>query len=370
MKRKLASIQRIAALEPIEGADKIQLATINGWKVITAIDNGFSVGDLVIYCEIDAFLPVREELEFLRKSSFKNMGLKEGFRIKTMKLRGALSQGLIVPISVLSQKEGGLSVMKYITGPVLWIFPAEDDEQVITVPLEEGTDVTELLGVVKWEVAEVGGYNGCVGCQGKRAGNFPYFIPKTDEERIQNMPKVLTREQNKRFVVTEKLHGTSFTAFVYNDEFGVCSRNFEIEEDDSLYWRMARHYGVEDRLRTMSPYKDVAIQGEIIGEGVNKNYYGIEGHKLHIFSLYFISERRYATPEELIDFLIEVSMEPVPVLDNNFQLPLTVDEMLTYAKGASVYPLQKVREGVVVRSLDEPRISFKAVSNDYLLKEE
>ena len=152
MERKLASVRSISNLSPIEGADKIELATVDGWKVVVAKDVGHKVGDLIIYCEIDSFLPIKEEFEFLRKSSFKKMGDQEGFRLKTIRLRGQISQGLIMPISVLNPPDTNIYVEPF-----------------------EGLDVTEMLGIVKYEPpipAELAG---------KVKGLFPSFIPKTDE---------------------------------------------------------------------------------------------------------------------------------------------------------------------------------------------
>jgi RNA ligase (TIGR02306 family) len=108
MERKLATIRKITDITPIEGADKIELATVGGWKVVVAKDAGHKVGDLVVYCEIDSFLPIRDEFEFLRKSSYKKMSDgTEGFRLKTSKLRGQISNGLILPLSTLEKVTGG-----------------------------------------------------------------------------------------------------------------------------------------------------------------------------------------------------------------------------------------------------------------------
>ena len=128
MERKLATVKKITNIRPIEGADMIELATVGGWNVVVGKDVGHKVGDMVVYCEIDSFLPIRDEFEFLRKSSFKKMGEQEGFRLKTIKLRGQVSQGLILPISVV---------------PITQFATAHD--------LPEGLDVTEMLGIVKYE---------------------------------------------------------------------------------------------------------------------------------------------------------------------------------------------------------------------------
>jgi RNA ligase (TIGR02306 family) len=218
--RKLASIKIIDDIQPIEGADMIELAVVGGWKVVIAKDVGHKVGDHVVYCEIDSFLPIEPEFEFLRKSSFKKMGAQEGFRLKTIKLRGQVSQGLIIPlrdaIDVIIRRSG----MDYV-GTF-----AEDD------------DVTGMLGIQKYEPP--------VPAQlaGKAKGNFPGFIQKTDEERVQN----LTRDYEgwklqsaHQFYAAEKLDGSSATFYLRDGQFGVCSRNLElVEVEDNTFWKVAR----------------------------------------------------------------------------------------------------------------------------------
>ena len=211
MERKLASIRKISNIQPIEGADKIELVTVDGWKVVVAKDVGHKIGDLVIYCEIDSFLPIKPEFEFLRKSSYKKMGDQEGFRLKTIKLRGVTSQGLILPLSVLEgDDEMKIGISKQPWGDQLQLGPYDN-----TLVLEVGADVTEHLGIVKYEPpipAELAG---------KVKGLFPSFLRKTDEERIQNLSDQYDELKTHTYYVTEKLDGSSAT-FYYNDGvFGV-----------------------------------------------------------------------------------------------------------------------------------------------------
>ena len=182
--RKLASIRKISNIEPIVGADKIELVTVDGWKVVVAKDVGYKIGDFVIYCEIDSFLPVREEFEFLRKSSFKKMGDQEGFRLKTIKLRGQISQGLILPLSVLEgEDEMKIGISKQPWGEQLQLGPYDN-----ALVIEEGVDVTEMLGIQKYEApipAELAG---------KVKGSFPSFLSKTDEERCLSEDTLILTE--------------------------------------------------------------------------------------------------------------------------------------------------------------------------------
>lgn len=179
--RKLATIRKIKEIRPIEGADAIELAVVDGWNVVVAKNVGHKVGDKVVYCEIDSFLPIREEFEFLRKTSYKKMGNLEGFRLKTIRLRGQISQGLVLPYSVILSQQG-------------------EDKQ----DLSEGSDVTEMLGVVKYEPPIPAQLSGQV------KGGFPGFLRKTDEERIQNLEEQYQRWRSNpelSFYATEKLDG-------------------------------------------------------------------------------------------------------------------------------------------------------------------
>jgi RNA ligase (TIGR02306 family) len=234
--RKLATIRKITDIRPIEGADKIEIATVGGWNVVVAKDVEHKVGNSVVYCEIDSFLPIKEEFEFLRKSSYKKMGDQEGFRLKTIRLRGQLSQGLILPISVVP-------ITQFATGH----------------DLPEGLDVTEMLGIVKYEPpipAEL---------SGKVKGGFPSFLRKTDEERVQNLVKEyeeykLTSEH--QFYMTEKLDGSSATFYMNESEFGVCSRNLELlETEGNTFWKVARELDLENKFKIKG---NICLQGELI----------------------------------------------------------------------------------------------------------
>lgn len=337
MERKLASVQIVSEIRPIEGADAIEVARINNWDVVVK-KGEFKTGDFCIYFEIDSFLPIKEEFEFLRKSSYKKMGAQEGFRLKTIRLRGQVSQGLLIPIHV-----------KELFGDTVY----------------EGMDVTELLGVVKYEPpipAELAG---------KVRGNFPGFLRKTDEERVQNLSKEYPTwiEQDLDFYVTEKLDGSSATFYLNNDQFGVCSRNLDLEETEgNTFWKVARELQIEEKLREYG--RNLAIQGELIGEGIQGNPYNIKGHTVRFFNVFDIdSQTYYGLPMFLALFEHQLKLETVPVLTNlTMKLPQTIDECLAFADGKSVLNQNFDREGVVFRTMDRT-ISFKAISNTFLLNE-
>jgi RNA ligase (TIGR02306 family) len=331
--RKLASVVKIVDIQPIPGADAIVVATVKGWKVVVKV-NEYKVGDLAVYYEIDSFLPIRPQFEFLRKSSYKRMGSGEGFRLKTIRLRGQISQGLLTPIP-----EG-------ISNP------------------KEGDDLTEALDIVKYEPpipAQLAG---------KIKGTFPSFIPKTDEIRIQNFEsEVGFSPVGERAYVTEKLDGTSFTCYFNNGVFGVCGRNWELSEtSDNSLWRMANVLQLKEKMTKHG--KNIALQGELIGAGINGNLYGLSDHKLYFFTGYDIDKGRRMFFDELEWVLFGLQLQMVPVLEKyGFVIPNEnniVDYMLRYAEGKSVLNMEVDREGVVVRGL-EREFSFKAISNTYLL---
>jgi RNA ligase (TIGR02306 family) len=338
MERKLATIRQIDNIQPIEGADMIELTTVGGWKVVVAKDVNHKVGDLVVYCEIDSFLPIEPEFEFLRKSSYKKMADgTEGFRLKTIKLRGQVSQGLIVPLDVLLKR--GVS---------------SDD-------VYEGLDVTGTLGIVKYEPPIPAQLSGMV------KGNFPSFLKKTDEERIQNLTREFPIYKLANFYVTEKLDGSSVTYYVKDGVFGVCSRNLDLLEDENnSMWKFATTSGLKDRLLSLE--KNIAVQGEIIGEGVQGNPYKIIGQTVRLFNGFNIDKYDYLGLDEFIELSKFLEVKTVPILDLDFKLPDTIDELLSYADSKSVLNEKFDREGVVIRSHDR-KISFKAISNKFLLNE-
>ena len=377
MERKLASIRKVKEILPIEGADAIEVAVVDGWKVVTK-KGEYKPGDFCVYCEIDSFLPIREEFEFLRKSSFKRMGDQEGFRLKTIRLRGQVSQGLLLPLTVLegedemklgySQQPHG---MQYQVGPY-------DDALVI----EEGVDVSSYLGIVKYEPpipAELAG---------KVKGLFPSFIRKTDEERVQNLAR--NYEEWKltsahQFYVAEKLDGSSATYYFKDGVFGVCSRNLELSEpepfvpgmvmcadgierpkQENTFWKVAREMDLATKLGAVG--YNVCLQGELIGEGIQGNPYKIKGHTVKFFNAFNIDTQEYLGLRDLVALTTLLGLDTVPILEVPFMLPETVDDMLTYAEGKSALNQNTEREGVVVRSMDRT-ISFKAISNKFLLSE-
>ena len=344
--RKLASIRRVLSVAPIEGADKIECITIDGWKLVSQKGN-FQPGDLCVYFEIDSFLPVKPEFEFLRKGCYKNTEhLGEGFRIKTIKLKGQISQGLALPL-----KEFNLT------------------------QFQEGDDVTSVLEVRKWEVpipAQLAG---------KIKGNFPVFIPKTDAERAQNLVRNISKTfYNSYFEVTQKLNGSSMTVYHYNDYVGVCSRNLDILEDDTnSFWRIANQLKLPSLLKEYKKTRDkhIAIQGELIGPGVQKNREGLKDLDFYVYNIYDINEARYVNPDERALMMIQFEkmgykMNHVPIIGKMRVSEIARDRseimpsLLLFAQGKSLNK-DTPREGVVFKDYGS-EFNFKVINNDYLLQ--
>lgn len=348
--RKLASIQCVNAAEPIINADAIEKIRVLGWWVVVK-KGEFQPGDKVVYCEIDSLLPERAEFEFLRPNCYKPAQIDAGgaviqpagFRIKTIKLRGQVSQGICFPLSILPP--GSL--------------------------LDEDSDVTDALGVRKWEPPHT------VGMGGRVRGSFPGFLPKTDETRVQVLEKVIARHRGREFYITEKLDGTSFTAFVREGEFGVCSRNMLLDTTDeaSVLVRVAKKLGLEQRLRELGAARgfEVAVQGEVIGPGVQQNKYGLPEVTLRVFNVFDVSAYRFLDHTNMLAAVAEMGLELVPQL-GTVVLNHSVDELVAISEGTSVLNAKAQREGIVLRPLVEVeddylgRLSFKAINPKFLLK--
>ena len=361
MARKLASIQTVAALSPIEGRDRIELATILGWHVIVKKDE-FKVGDRCVYIEIDSVLPEKPEFEFLRPKDF---------RIKTMKMGGVISQGIAFPLSILPEGEHPVGEDVTDVIGVKQYEPTMDIERPNTQKQPTKLKHFQFLMRFKWFRNLIWKRNP------KKSRAFPSFIAKTDETRIQSAPFML--EDKSPYVVTEKIDGTSGTfALVLRkrllpflkpkEEYIVCSRNVRLfSHDDSNYWKASDKYDIKSVLREICKERKTdwcALQGEIIAPDVQKNKYKVTEPTLYIFNVILPDGRMGSMEAKRVAEAHGLSF--VPILDSGYILPDTVEEMVAYADGTSQL-CDTLREGVVVRSQDG-RQSFKAVSNKFLLK--
>lgn len=381
--RKLAYIARIEEILPIENADKIEVARVGGWKVVVEKDE-FKAGDLAVYIEIDSRVPSdNPEFAFLQDRKYK---------VKSIKLRGQVSQGLIMPMSTLPEGkyEEGTDVTE-----ILGIKKIEEEKPVISRSREDRlknahpslTKKPWFKKMMKHSWFRKLAFKFLI--PKKKKSGWPAWIVKTDEERVQNMLWVL---QNKNpMIVTEKLDGTSTTFSLKKEgrkwKLYVCSRNVVQDTPDkksylndvngiegNTYWEMAKKYDIESVLKHIAHVFDaqdyVTLQGETIGEGIQKNKYNLKGHDIYFFNL-IIDGKKYRSDEaETIlkeyNFLNDTDLKWVPILDTNYILPDTFDELMDYS--TSVSKLRNtLREGCVFRNYED-NLSFKCVSNEFLLK--
>lgn len=380
IQRKLAAVKRIDDIQPIAGADAIEAAIIGGYTIVVKKTEGLKKGDLCVYFEVDSILPERPEFEFMSKYRY---------RLKTIKLRGCVSQGLIIPLNGLPE----LSAMK----------------------LKEDMDLTDVLKVKKYESPD--DLSGKADLEerkrrgplarfamsfalirtihkalyGKEKGDFPQFIGgKTDEENVQSVPRLLRELENERLYVTEKMEGQSYSAFVRVNrngllnklftpiEFGVASHSVWKKTDDgSTWWLASKQEKVEDKLKQAlkETGKEYAIQAELCGGKVQGNIYKFDKYRLFIFNVYNITDQKILDYVAARCFCDKYGLEFVPVLHENFSVKgKTAIDLVNMADGASVFQVdgkEIAREGLVIRSVNDPKAkSFKAKSTAYLLKNE
>lgn len=345
--RKLASIQRIWKIEPIEGADRIELAHVLGWQCV--VNKGqFQPMDIGVYFEIDSFLPARPEFEFMRASSYKKTDIMgEGFRLRTMRFRGQISQGLLLPLNQ---------------------FPELSDD------VEVGENVTELLKVRKWEIEERATTGGTV------IGTLPYDIPHTDETRVQEEPALIQAFSNIEYYISTKMDGSSHSIGIDENGFHVTGHNYEYKDDGSSsfyefvkarnYQEKAESFAIENGLCTLT------IQGEFCAPGIQKNRLRLSKPEWYVFTVRENGKR--VGLKRMIHVCEALSMEHVPIEETGMDLPAkysTVEALLERADGK--YPNGGKKEGIVIRPTEpifcpliSASLSMKIVSNKYLLKNE
>lgn len=350
--RHLASIQTIISVEPIENADVIELAHVLGWQCVVK-KGEVQPGDKVVYFEIDSFLPIKPEFEFLRKSSYRNSDyLGEGFKLITMTFRGQISQGLVLPISNFSE------------------IPAD---------IEIGTDVTELLGVRKWEILEKASSGGTI------TGELPSDIPTTDETRIQANPAILNEFANIEYYISTKMDGTSCSIGVNPDGFHVTGHNYEYKDDgqSDFYnfviekdykYKVADFCAMVDGFKEFKWIRNLVIQGEFCAPGIQKNRLRLTKPEWYVFTI-MINGKRLGLGDmlEVCDML---GMKHVPIEEVGIDLPSKypdVNSLLARADGN--YETGGKKEGIVIRpttpiysTVVGGLLSMKIVSNKYLLK--
>lgn len=332
--RKLASVQTITAIRPIPNADAIEVARILGWDVV--IKKGqFQVGDSVVYVEIDSILPERPEFEFLRPQKF---------RIRTLKLRGQISQGICFPLSILIPK-----------------WPTENPFVFV-----DGDDVTDLLEIKIYEPEIPTTLHGLV------EGVFPTYLVKTDETRVQSDPRLLDEFKGLTCYVTVKLDGTSSTFSHNNGELKICGRNYAYKLDsENAYGQIFTRYNLGEKLKSVGNY---AIQGEVCGPSIQSNPLKLKQIDFFAFNAYDIDKGRHLDYLDFIALSKELGVKTVPIISDTFVFDHTVEQLLELAKG-QYEGTNTPREGIVIRPLVSTysyvlygRLSMKVLNNNYLLK--
>ena len=345
--RKLASIQRIWKIEPIEGADRIELAHVLGWQCV--VNKGqFREMDLAVYFEVDSFLPIAPEFEFLRASSYRKTDIMgEGFRLRTMKFRGQISQGLLLPINV---------------------FPA------IPADAELGADVTEILGVKKWEIEER------ITTGGTMIGTLPYDIPHTDETRVQAEPELIQAFAGLEYYISTKMDGSSHSVGIDENGFHVTGHNYEYKDDgNSPFYELVKSKGLQAKMEAFAADNNLntfTIQGELCAPGIQKNRLKLTKPAWYVFTIRENGKR--VGLEQMFEICEKLQLESVPIEETGTDLQTkypTVEALLERADGN--YPNGGKKEGIVIRptepvycELISSALSMKVVSNKYLLKNE
>jgi len=329
--RQLATIRKIKEINPIKNADAIEVATVDGWQVVIKKDD-FKVGDTIIYFEIDSWIPT-ELAPFLSKGKEPRIYNDiKGERLRTIKLRKQISQGLILPFNILPNSSN----------------------------YTLGDDVSDILGIQKWEreiPAEL---------RGQVKGDFPNHTPKSDQERIQNIYDEYKELYNDEYEASLKLDGTSCTIFIKDLELGVCSRNLELkineENKDNTYVKIVQEF--EETLFKLN--RNISIQGELMGSKIQGNREQLKTHKLFVYNIWDIDEQRWFNSKERLDFCEKYGFDIAPILGIMRPFDFTLEELLKKSEIPSM--VHPIAEGIVYKNIKNPSISFKAINNKFLLK--
>jgi RNA ligase (TIGR02306 family) len=373
--RKLLRVVQIDDVVEHSNADSLEIALVGGWQV--CVKKGeFAKSDLAVYAEVDAMLPVTAlPFVFLAGSSNYTVEEKQYARVKTIKLRKELSQGILFKLSDCSLK---------------------------TVALD--ADLSDCFGVIKYEAPAERNSGSSFGSM-KKSNPFPSFIHKTDQERVQNLSRLYNEAvaTGEEFEISFKLDGSSFTAYIKDGKVGVCSRNIELqlEKEDwgiikqvKTYFSEVKKHGfkyakwktgidpeansftslfkVENISQALKVGRDLlgvdfAIQGEMVGPSIQGNFEGVDKNKLFIYSVFDITNGKYLLPDAARAVIGYIGLQHVPLVSTRAKLPEEMKDVILAADGPSSLG-GKYREGLVFKSLDRA-FTFKVISNKYLLKE-
>ena len=386
--RELAYVVKVDEIRPIEGKDRVECAVVGGWTLM--IPKGqFKPGDLGVYFEIDSKCPAKEPFLFLEKRNYK---------IKTQKFKAGdghfFSQGLLMAFSDFGWEVDKYKEGDFLTNELGITYYDEEDEKRKKGKVNPDAKYQRMMNrhpklakskfgrwCMKHKTTKKILYFILGGDKKNAAKKFPYWVVKTDEERIQNCFNRM-KEIDTKWIATEKRDGTSTTMSLKGhgkkQEYVVCSRNVVMTNrkdgswyDVNVYTEMSDKYGIENVLKQLltDEYEFVTIQGETFGEGIQKRDYGLKEHVFEAFNVIFgykDGTTKRLNPIEMKELLDKYDIPSVPIVDTEYVMPETCEEVLNVCGGeAAIYG--GMREGLVFRSVDGVN-SFKAVDNNFLVK--
>ena len=379
--RELAYVVKVDEIRPIEGADRVEVAIVNGWHIMVRKDQ-FKPGDLAVYFEIDSKVPAEEPFMFLEPKHFK---------IKTQKyFKGTvISQGLLMGFEDFGWEKDAYKLGDFLTQKLKVTYAVEEDNARKASSVDKYKKMAQRHGKLfshqpfRWLMRRTWGKKVLFLFFGKtsdKKAGWPAWVAKTDEERVENMPWIF--DNKSPFVATEKIDGTSTTFTMKRGKFGkndfyVCSRNVVFDKPDkncfydtNVYTEMAEKYNVENVLASIlsdNPDLDwVTLQGETYGAGIQKRDYGLKEHRFAGFNFITSKEGRWDSVRAA-KFMTQYNIPWVPILDENYILPDTIEELRAFSHSEGSHIDGVIKEGIVFRSQDGS-MSFKCVDPEFLMK--
>lgn len=344
MERKLASIQKIKNIRSIEKADRLEKANVEAFQVV--VPKGvYKENDLVVFFEADSFLPVEDRFAFLLSSLKENEIMGKGYRIKVQKIRGEITHGLVMKLSD---------------------FPEINDGVV-------GLDVTDILNIKKWDMSKEEKITG-------KGVEKPWFIPTTDETRIQAEMELLNELYGRNYYISTKIDGMSVTMYVKDGEFGITSRKISIPEDkNNSIWKYAMKNNIKNKLTGLSEktQMDYIIQGEFAGPKIQNNHLGLKDFKWFVFNVFAGKndvDMKMLNLDEMVNItnILDVNTVPVELIGTDFNS--TLEDLYKAASGN--YTNGHPKEGIVIRPTEpifsdklQKELSFKVLNDEYWAKE-
>lgn len=379
--RELAYVVKVDEIRPIEGADRVEVAIVNGWHIMVRKDQ-FKPGDLAVYFEIDSKVPAEEPFMFLEPKHFK---------IKTQKyFKGTvISQGLLMSFEDFGWEKDAYKLGDFLTQKLKVTYAVEEDNARKASSVDKYKKMAQRHGKLfshqpfRWLMRRTWGKKILFLFFGKTSDKktgWPAWVAKTDEERVENMPWIF--DNKSPFVATEKIDGTSTTFTMKRGKFGkndfyVCSRNVVFDKPDkncfydtNVYIEMAEKYDIEkilESILTDDPTLDwVTLQGETYGAGIQKRDYGLKEHRFAGFNFITSKEGRWDSVRAA-KFMTQYNIPWVPILDENYILPDTIEELRAFSHSEGSRIDGVIKEGIVFRSQDGS-MSFKCVDPEFLMK--